>query len=149
MDQSLPGFGSLNALPRQQLLNRYESHTKHCKYCSAALRNFQALHRVSSQLFNILAAAAVGVAAVQLLQASQGVAGAAATSAGVKSASAGLLAGGVGAVAQGVVAQLALTPAAGVLGVGCVVAWLLSRWSVKTINRFIFVDYDHSHISKK
>lgn len=139
----------MTALPRQQLLNRYESHTKHCKYCSAALRNFQALHKITSQLFNILAAAAVGVAAVQLLQASQGVAGAAATSAGLKSASAGLMAGGLGYLAQGAVAQLALTPAAVTLGVGCVVAWALARWSEKTINRFIFVDYDYSHISKK
>lgn len=138
----------MTALPRERLLDRYDSHTKHCKYCSVALKNFQLLHKITSQLFNILAAAAVGVAAVQLVQAGQGLAGAAATSAGFKSASAGLLAGGLGAVAQGVVSQLSLMPAAGVLGVGCLLAWVVSRWSEKMIARFIFVDYDHSHVSK-
>ncbi|BBN00577.1 hypothetical protein MPTK1_2g00380 [Marchantia polymorpha subsp. ruderalis] len=43
---------------KELLLDRYESHTKHCKVCSKALQNF----RIARQALYILAAVLVGVA---------------------------------------------------------------------------------------
>lgn len=146
---SATGSSSVTAIPRDKLLNRYESHTKHCKYCSAALKNFQSIHKITSNLYHILAAAAVGVAAVQIVQVSQAIIGAAASQAAVNPVNAAVLSVGVRQLVRISIGQFALAPAAIVLGLASLVAYVFCRWSEKTIRRFIFVDYDYSHISKK
>lgn len=53
-------------LPREQVFDRYNQHTKHCPHCSAALRNTEIAAAVAAVIGSVAAGAAV-VSAVQSL----------------------------------------------------------------------------------
>jgi hypothetical protein len=121
-----PYMGSDPARPssRQQLLDRFYSHTQQCKACRIAYQRMTLIRQV------------LGV--VALLAGSAAVAAAALLAAGVASASSS----GGGVLGRGVAVVLGLAAAGGVAG---------GLWAVlgSVLQRFVFVDYDKHHPSKK
>ena len=64
--EPFPGQPLPPAQSREQLLDRYHSHTKHCKSCSGALKRIQQLRRVLGGLGLVLVASIPAIAAVGL-----------------------------------------------------------------------------------
>ncbi|KAF6262358.1 hypothetical protein COO60DRAFT_650084 [Scenedesmus sp. NREL 46B-D3] len=151
------GFGATAHLPRRQLLDRYESHTAHCKSCSGALAAFQTLQRVAAQASTVLAAAALGVAAVQACQAASASAFSASAANAADAAASQQLQGASGALVALAAGMGVWAGAASGLGVGVVLllalaaaaAGRLAGWAERMAARFVFVDYDEHHTSKK
>lgn len=110
------------------LLDRYHTHTVHCKSCSAALAAFRTLTAVADRAAAVLAAAAVGLAALAALQAAAAASGAPAAAA-VPGAS-------------------LLLRSVGLLAGMAAAAWVLASWAGRFAQRFVFVDYDHNCASK-
>jgi pheophorbide a oxygenase len=110
---------------RQQLLDRFHSHTQKCKACRKAYQRMQVVRQVA------------GV--VALLAGSAALAAAAMLAAGVVGAGVG--SGSSAVVGRGVAVVLGLA-AAGVVAGGV--------WAVlgRVLQRFVFVDYDKHHLSK-
>ncbi|KAF6251516.1 hypothetical protein COO60DRAFT_608956 [Scenedesmus sp. NREL 46B-D3] len=124
---SSPYMGTQPGVPssRQQLLDRFHSHTEKCKACRTAFQRMRLAQQVAG--IAALLAGSAALAAGALLAA--GLAGG-----GVSSASSEVLGRGVAVV-------LGLAVAAGVAGV---------MWSVlgRVLQGFVFLDYDKHHPSK-
>eukprot|EP00879_Flechtneria_rotunda_P015868 GHRR01016595.1.p1 GENE.GHRR01016595.1~~GHRR01016595.1.p1 ORF type:complete len:358 (+),score=72.89 GHRR01016595.1:36-1109(+) len=130
-------------IPREQLLDRYNQHTKHCKACSGALTNFQKVKTFSQQAAHLLAAGTLAVGVVAAVAAAQAVQ---AGGAAVQVASQAVQIGSQGSALLVPGWQMLLAVA--VLGSASAGAAKLSKWAEGWVAKFVFVDYDHNHVSK-
>ncbi|WIA38769.1 hypothetical protein OEZ86_002061 [Tetradesmus obliquus] len=150
------GFGASQHLPRRQLLDRFESHTKHCPSCTKALNSFQTLQRIAAQASTVLAAAALGVAVMQACQAVSASAFSVSAANAADAAASQQLQGASGALVALAAGVSVWAGAANGLGVGVVVLLALAAaaaggvagWAGRMADRFVFVDYDEHHTSK-
>jgi hypothetical protein len=135
-----PSEAAIAASTREQILSRYEGHTKNCAACRAALETTRAVARRSARLSAMAAAAAVLVAAAtaQHPAALSAAAAAAAStaSAGWAERAAAAIVGATGGAGPLTVA-LALVAAAGV-------AWLVRVAALKLEQAFINLPYDRA-----
>jgi hypothetical protein len=121
-----PGLPAGAAPPPQRdraaLLDRFNSHTVHCRMCRTAHARLSAAERVAGMLALLAGAAALAAAALLAT---------------------GWLAGvGIAAAAPAAAAVAGLAVFA---GAAAALRSLLARW----VAQFVFVDYDHHHVSKR
>jgi pheophorbide a oxygenase len=117
------------ALPREQVFDRYNQHTKHCPDCKAALRNTE----IAISVLAMTAAVAAGCFVAAAVTAAASVAGA---SVGPAAAATSL---GLEAVGSWAVVRLAAIAACIAAAAGVVIAGL-----IRLRQQFIFVDYVHA-----
>uniref|UniRef100_A0A383V820 Rieske domain-containing protein n=1 Tax=Tetradesmus obliquus TaxID=3088 RepID=A0A383V820_TETOB len=120
-----PYMGADPAQPRsrQQLLDRFDSHTQQCKACRTAYQRLQVARQVAAVVALLAGGAAVAAAALL----ASGVVGSSSSSGGV--------------LGRGVAVVLGLWAAGGLAG---------GLWAAfgRILQSFVFVDYDKHHPSK-
>jgi hypothetical protein len=117
-------------VPRQQLLDRFNQHTKHCKACRTAYHQATAAHRIAGLLALLTGSAALAMLALAA-------AGAVLTTPGATAAG-GTVGGQVASWGPGGV----MTAVAVVLGAAYAALGRLVR-------SFVFIDHDANHVGKR
>lgn len=116
-------------LPRRQLLDRFNQHTKHCKACRTAYERATAARKIAGVLALLVGSAALGVLALT------------AAGAAVVTPAASTGAAGAG-VAMGWGSGAAMAVLAALMG-GAYAA--LGR----LLQSFLFIDFDNHHVGKR
>ena len=137
-----PSEAAVAASSREQILSRYEQHTKTCAACKAALAATRAVARRSARLAAMAGAAAVLVAAAAAqhaaaLSAAAAASSAPAASAGLVERAAAAIVGATGGAGGPLMAALALVAAAGA-------AWLVRAAAMWLEQSFINMPYDRT-----